>query len=349
LSENTYQLMTRLFMQYITVLVVVFFISVNAGAQQITGIWTGKIDRRKVEIKIVQNGDSLTGTSYYYESGNNYKRYSIKGYFDERSNNVVWWDDQLIEERSGRGLPGAKKLPMLSRADFNCPGEGRMLLEGDAALKENQTTIKGPVDLEKTNNGVFKDEWDFVIHNYTVGANDPYIIDSVALIAFNPNVTPAEKPEETAPVRPRDNMVFIPSQGTGTKTPELRQVVSPPLTIEQKFVTRKKIFVSEIPVDGDSIELRFYDNVQIDGDSISLFLNDRLIFQHLRLTGKPHIVKFAYNDLPDSCELTMVAENLGDIPPNTSYMIAYVGEKRYDVNLSSTEETSAMIRLRKAR
>jgi hypothetical protein len=43
----------------------------------------------------------------------------------------------------------------------------------------------------------------------------------------------------------------------------------------------------------------------------------------------------------------MVAENLGAIPPNTAYMVALVGDKRYEVNLSSTEETSGMIRLRK--
>ncbi|MFL5808357.1 MAG: hypothetical protein ACJ749_02485, partial [Flavisolibacter sp.] len=39
-----------------------------ASAQQVTGVWKGKIDRKNVEVKIIQKGDSLTGTSYYYES-----------------------------------------------------------------------------------------------------------------------------------------------------------------------------------------------------------------------------------------------------------------------------------------
>lgn len=43
-------------------------------------------------------------------------------------------------------------------------------------------------------------------------------------------------------------------------------------------------------------------------------------------------------------ELIMVAENLGAIPPNTSYMLAIVGDKRYDAYLSSTEGSSAMIK-----
>jgi hypothetical protein len=39
-----------------------------------------------------------------------------------------------------------------------------------------------------------------------------------------------------------------------------------------------------------------------------------------------------------------VAENLGSIPPNTSYMVAVVGDKRYDAYLASSEGSSAMIR-----
>ena len=78
--------------------------------------------------------------------------------------------------------------------------------------------------------------------------------------------------------------------------PKIVQVPAKPLTIEEKFVARKKVFTTEIPVTGDSIELRFYDNAQIDGDSISLFLNDKLIFEHIRLTEKAYTVK-----LPVDC------------------------------------------------
>jgi hypothetical protein len=100
-------------------------------------------------------------------------------------------------------------------------------------------------------------------------------------------------------------------------------------------------------VNGDSIELRFYDNAQIDGDSISLFLNDKLLFQHIRLTDKAYTIKLPVSALSAENELTMVAENLGAIPPNTSYMVAMVGEKKYTANLASTENSSAVIRLKK--
>ena len=118
-------------------------------------------------------------------------------------------------------------------------------------------------------------------------------------------------------------------------------------SIEEKFTSREKVFIKEIPVSGDSIELRFYDNAEVDGDSISLFLNDALLFKHIRLTGKAYSIKLAVRDLKESNELTMVAENLGAIPPNTSYMVAIVNNQRFDAYLASTEGSSAMIRLTK--
>jgi len=115
-------------------------------------------------------------------------------------------------------------------------------------------------------------------------------------------------------------------------------------TNEEKFSTRKKILTTEIPVSGDSIELRFYDNAEIDGDSIALFLNDKMIFEHIRLLGSAYTIKLAVKDLNATNELIMVAENLGSIPPNTSYMVVLVGDKRYSARLESTEGSSAMVR-----
>lgn len=339
----------------ILVIRLIFFIILiicgsSSSAQQITGTWKGKIGKHKVELRIIQKGDSLTGSSYYYESANNYRRYSITGHFDQQTNSAVWWDDQLLEERSGKlsiSIPG--KIPMLSRADFNCPGGDEMMLDGESNPKEDDQEPGGEVHLEKTATKIFSDVWDFVIDNYTTGANDPDIIDSIVLIAYQPVPAPSEIKEiehKKGPIKPaNDNqsiekkeMIFIPAH------PEEKKLASVPLTIQEKFTARQKVFTSEIPLQGDSIELRFYDNAEIDGDSISLFLNGNLIFQHIRLTDKAYTVKLAVNELDSNNELIMVAENLGSIPPNTSYMVAIVGDKRYEAKLASTENSSAMIR-----
>lgn len=328
--------------------ILVFFLLLSGftvvHSQMVTGVWKGRINRQKVEVKIISHGDSLTGTSYYYESANHYRRYSIKGYFDPNTNSAVWWDDQLIEEKTGRfNLSSPGKNALLSRADFNCPGDGRMMLDGNASLKDDDSRSMGDVHLDKITEPLFADEWDFVIDNFLVGANDPDIIDSIASLQrpVIPETTEAEPQHVTIemrkinePVKEKDPVITTPEP-------------SRPLTIEEKFTTRKKVLTKEIPVSGDSIELRFYDYAQIDGDSISLFLNDKLIFQHIRLAGTAYIIKLAVSQLNKTNELIMVAENLGTIPPNTSYMVAIVDGKRHEARLESTEGSSAMIRLKK--
>lgn len=325
----------------------------QASAQMVTGNWHGKINGQRAEVKIVKSGDSISGTSYYYSSQNSYRRYSIKGYFDEQTNQVVWWDDQLVEEKAGGLLKAPGKTPLLSRADFNCPGGAEMYLDGSSNEK-NEEIKEGAVHLEKVySRPVFRDEWDWVIDNFTIGANDPYLIDSVRLIAFQPK--PVPQPVQMRPAPPEKGMVVIPPARKDpepvvkTTLPPQPEIVArvPQKTIEEKFTTRKKKIFSTIPLTGDSLTLLFYDNAIVDGDSISLFLNGQMIFSHIRLSAKPYQVTLAVKDLSSENELVMVAENLGDIPPNTSYMVATMGEKRFTANLSSTEESSAVIMLRK--
>ncbi|MEO6612516.1 MAG: hypothetical protein ABIT05_05470 [Chitinophagaceae bacterium] len=339
--------------RYSALLVLLVSLPVMVSAQMITGVWKGKIDRQKVEIKIIQEGDSLKGNSYYYESATHYRSYSIRGYFDSQTNEAVWWDDQLLEERSGRftvSQPG--RIPMLSRANFNCPGGGKMMLDGQASKKEEETRIIGDLHLDKSGSPFFKDEWDFVIENYTVGANDPDLIDSIAHLSRPATGIPVETAKTVnekipgEPVYPVVKALVKNELPPERPQPAGKTTVTPaPLTIEEKFTSRIKTFIREIPVTGDSVELRFYDNAEIDGDSISLFLNDKLLFQHIRLTGNAYIIKLALSELAATNELIMVAENLGSIPPNTAYMVAVVNKERYEAYLASTEGSSAMIRL----
>ncbi len=327
----------------------------------ITGVWKGRINRQKVEIKIIQKGDSLTGTSYYFESASNYRRYSIKGYFEPHTNEAIWWDDVLLEEKYTRfSLSNPGKMPLLSRADFNCPGGGKMMLDGKTAQKEEGNDIKGDVHLIKAPSPDFEDEWDFIIDNYTVGGNDPELIDSIALLATkkpSSSVEPAvvavvkEKPAPPKTVeRPAPVIAKVePAKKQPEKVNPAPQIIQelPQPAIQDKFAKREKVFIKEIPISGDSIELRFYDNAEIDGDSISLFLNGELLRKNIRLAAKPYIIKLSVADLLQQNELVMVAENLGTIPPNTSYMVAIIKDEKYDAYLASSEGSSAMIKLRK--
>lgn len=329
-----------------TISFLLFFIGVAPfiKAQTITAVWAGKINLEKVEVRIVVNGVDLTGTSCYYESPNIYMRYGVKGYFNSHTKEAVWWDDQLIEEK-GHASPGENTC-LLARASFNCPGYGRMIL-GEKPFKMNKQLQRArEVSLDNTDWSSFTDEWDFVLESFTVEANDP-IIDSANALAVNKTIE--QQPAKL--LRDEDSVIAIakltPIQIEFTKSTTTVIPVEPIKTsgIEEKYVDRKKVFAAQIPISGDSLELHFYDNGEVDGDSISLFLNDKLIFQHIRLTDKAYSIKLSARELNPSNELTMVAENLGSIPPNTSYMVTTVLDKMYEVRLESTESSSAVVRL----
>ena len=310
------------------------------------------------------------GTSYYYLNKNNYRRYSIKGYFDPETNSVIWWDDVLLEEK-GNGTGFGHKDPFLSVADFNCPGENKMLLEGKSSNKDDMDDQTGPVQMQKTAGFTFTDEWDYVLENYFVGANHPDIIDSVAGIAFmqppvpkgfegtltppvvrtdpslkaartpGPASLPQSSPDIRAPKTSEPPSVAI---AEPIKTPDASVKKAPGQSIEQKFAGRTNKLQTVIPVTAEKIELRFYDNAQVDGDSIALFLNGRMLFKNIRLTEQAYTLMLNASDLGDDNELVMVAENLGSIPPNTSFMVAIVGDKRYEARLYANENSSALIR-----
>ncbi|MDF2187369.1 hypothetical protein [Paraflavitalea sp. CAU 1676] len=328
----------------------------TALSQTITGAWKGKTGGMRTELKLVKKGDSLLGTVYYYTSQNHYRRYAVRGYFDGQTNDVVWWDEQLLEDRiSGKGAG-----PMLTVADFNCPGEEKMLLDGSSTERDHKEVPTGPVALEKINTPTFTDEWDYVIENYTVGANHPTIIDSVARLSFAPPPVemelaatpvrsvaprPLEAPNVQAPVT-EPGPVVVPPPATAAPPVVVKTPVGKPVTPEDKFTVRTNKLQTVIPITaGKKIELRFYDNAQVDGDSIALFLNKKLIFKHIRLTDQAYTIYLNADDLENDNELVMVAENLGSIPPNTSFMVAIVGKKRYEARLHADENSSALIRL----
>ncbi len=316
----------------------------TAVSQPVSGVWHGRIKKAgivpgrsvQLELKLIRNGDSLTGSSYYYTSGNNYTAFNVKGYFDPFSGTVTWWDDSPLES-SKQNI----SQPLQYIADFNCPGEGIMKLDGTAEAQSDNSEKKVEVHLDKVDHTNYPDDWDLVLENLKRGIFDSTGIDLITR-RNAPTINETKSPEKTIAMKePGVSKAIV--KPAPVKESVSKPAIIPP-TIEQMFTSRKKTFVTEIPVAGDTIELNFYDHAEIDGDSISLFLNNHLVQKNILLKAQPYTVKFAVKDLDASNELTMVAENLGSIPPNTSLMVACINGIRYEARLESDENSSAMIR-----
>ena len=68
-----------------------------------------------------------------------------------------------------------------------------------------------------------------------------------------------------------------------------------------------------------------------------------MILSHKRLGEKPISLTLDATTTKTVNELTMYAENLGEIPPNTALMVVRDGDKRYEVRISSDYKNSGTI------
>jgi len=117
--------------------------------------------------------------------------------------------------------------------------------------------------------------------------------------------------------------------------------------VANEYKQRENVLAQEIDVESDSLRVDFYDNGEIDGDSISIFFNDKLLAASQRLSAKAIQLKISLDSTKEYNDLSMFANNLGSIPPNTALMLIYDGTKRYDVRLSSSLQKNAMVRIRR--
>jgi hypothetical protein len=125
-----------------------------------------------------------------------------------------------------------------------------------------------------------------------------------------------------------------------------QRVIQNPV-VNREYQEREIEIQREIEVESDSVSVDFYDNGEVDGDSISVFFNDRLLGANLRLSTRAVHLDLFLDSTLEYNTLSMFANNLGALPPNTALMLIYDGKKRYEVRLSSNLQKNAAVRIRK--
>jgi hypothetical protein len=115
------------------------------------------------------------------------------------------------------------------------------------------------------------------------------------------------------------------------------------IPLPKELSSRSNELVKTLTLSTREVQLNVYDDGAVDNDTVSIYFDRKLLVSHARLTTQPIIVKIHLDESSDTHELVMVAENLGDIPPNTSLMVVRAGEKRFEVRIVSTEQKNAVV------
>lgn len=115
---------------------------------------------------------------------------------------------------------------------------------------------------------------------------------------------------------------------------------------KEKLAKRTYQVIKVIEVSHPSIKVDIYDNGQIDGDIVSIYLNEKQLISSKMLTAQPITLQIQVDEQEDVYDFIMYAESLGSIPPNTALMIVTTPTQRYEINISSNEQTSGAIRFK---
>ncbi len=99
----------------------------------------------------------------------------------------------------------------------------------------------------------------------------------------------------------------------------------------------------------DSLQLTLYDNGEVDGDTVSVLLNGQLLLPMQGLSTKAIKKTIYISASADSLLLTMYAESLGSIPPNTGLLVVHDGADTYEVRFSADMNKNAAILFRRKR
>lgn len=114
----------------------------------------------------------------------------------------------------------------------------------------------------------------------------------------------------------------------------------------KEFNQRTKKITREIEIKSSAIRLELFDNGEIDNDSVTVFVNNHLILPKTMLSYNAIKLSIQLDEHLEFNEISMFANNLGTIPPNTAVLILYDGRIRYEIQMSSNLSETATIRLK---
>ena len=112
------------------------------------------------------------------------------------------------------------------------------------------------------------------------------------------------------------------------------------------FLNTEAKKVTEIIVNHRQLQLELVDYMKVDNDTVSIYLNRKPLANDIWISRKPKRISFQLTSLVDVHELLLYANNLGEVPPNTSKLVIIDGKKTHRIMIESDKQKTAAVYLR---
>ena len=315
----------------LTLFVLLFFM--QGYAQKLSGQWTGVFKsstdmvggNTEYVLELEVSGTEVAGYSYTYFNIGGKRCYVIcrlQGEYEKQSKSILVREVEKVKSNTPPDFRDCLQTHSLTYLK----SEGKEVLVG-----------KWKPTFEKDNCGAGQTELERKQLVKVVPQKTTTPKTSTPATKPKPAVPNATPPVASTPNKPQTIEKTVPS----IEKPKAPITISGPDI--SKIDRRSKQIIKTIEVDSRIFRVDMYDNGQIDGDTISLYMNGKLMVSRQRLSTTPVSIEINLDENKEN-ELIMYAENLGTIPPNTALMVVTVGDKRYEVNISSSEQTNGAVR-----
>ncbi len=336
----------------------------------------GGDERYKFEVQLDQKNKDFKGVTYSYLTTVFYGKATCQGTVNPKTKGVILEELKIVDVRMAGGSDACVMMLWLKYSKEN----GEEFLEGTYSsmnTKDSTNCGKGTVFLRKVTTSDFYEE-PFLVKRKNkkpqIAANKPVIkkVDSVAkknpIVKTTPKTTPkaipkttprpaviTKKPVTTTPPKPtnkntvtklpetKPNVKIVPVDTAKKAEVKMNTIPLSSLPTPKVLASRENELVKTITTGATEVEINIYDNGTVDNDTISVYLDKKLVLSRKRLTEKAITLKVNLDESANYHELVMVAENLGEIPPNTSLMVVKAGKQQYEVRITSTEQKNAVV------
>lgn len=349
-------------------------------AQDLTGRWvaiTGTTSGYYAELYLIKNlGDQYAGHSYDTENGG-YCRHWMTGDFDTGRQFLTGLDIELIDKspqheatdyqlRYEKGENGREYLigtatitPLNARQNMEnlTPFqrlEYQMLLR--ASPPNFVKFVKVSDDYEIHNEsmplGMSPDEVAFQKAAFPEVYEEDLALDEERRAYWEESEVIEFEPFEDTEITEEEEVVTaVPEIVAPPEVPETPQTAEnvPVAEPEEESITEKRAsrsdqLLSHVKLKTSRVTLLIRDYGTVDNDSVTIFFNDRIIAENMRITAEAK--EFDLELEPGKRnELVFVANNLGDIPPNTARITLIADDKRYNYRLFTDEKNNALVLL----
>jgi hypothetical protein len=299
----------------------------------------GSLTTRYV-LELTTNGNQVSGYSYTYFQELDKKYYTIcrlTGSLDRSANDIIVTEIERIKFNTP---PDFGNCFQTHRLHYEKGDDNTELLTGTWIPAPNQSPTCGKGGSTTLSRRIVNDlPIGFMPHKkptpFKPKENKSEQKKSIV-------VAPKERHETTKKTAPKPEIADIakaaPIQQAKPEDENLNSKIPDNVAVTptfKGFEKRRRDVVKTIEIEQPTFHLDFYDNGEIDGDSITVFYNGKMILSNKRLSDKPISLDLKLDKNVKENIVTMYADNLGSIPPNTALMIVTDGGKRYEVRMES--------------